>query len=647
MKLVSVEGCNFLSFQQLYVDFTNYTGPILITGTNLDNPTAYDSNGSGKTSLLDAFMWCWFGITSKGMKADDVINKDAKKDCWIKTVLFNGSELYAITRYRKHKEHSNSIQIECVEANSSQMIEGVDQQTFIDELIGCNYKIFQNAFFFGQGVEKYFAQLSDKHQKEILSELLNLDIIDTINTATKLLIKECDTEIQTLESERISLASKLTLRQTDLASAEHSSNSFETTKQTNIDKEQLAIDILTDELNKQSQSYTIKKEEANVLFQKHTTKYNEHTKQVQTLNAQYEEAKTRSDELYTEQAQLETKVNISQDSLHTIQQELQDFVDLGIGCPYCQQAITLEHTALIKQKYLDQLDTIGKLNNDLLQSYNDSKAKYNEARILKSNLKSQLDALVDNTMKSPESFELSLNNNLIQLKSTLDTSLTNLENKKLNLTKLKDLQNPYAEKILEYKNQIINLKQQLKDIQDDIDLQKLLKQHREYLLAISSNSGAKSKVLQNVTPFLNYKATEYSQQLMDNNIEIVFNTLTKLKSGEFRDQFTIDIKKSGKVFDYNELSGGEKRRVNICVLLALKQLALNSIPQSTRLQLGIFDEVFDGLDATGYNNVAKLLHDEYAESNDICFVVSHNVEMEKHFDNIINIEIQNGVSKIN
>ena len=48
-----------------------------ITGKNLDKPRL-GPNGVGKSTLLDAIFWAFYGHTTRGLKAGDVINWAAK-----------------------------------------------------------------------------------------------------------------------------------------------------------------------------------------------------------------------------------------------------------------------------------------------------------------------------------------------------------------------------------------------------------------------------------------------------------------------------------------------------------------------------------------------------------------------------------------
>lgn len=133
-------------------------------------------NGSGKTFLIDSIPYGLFGIMSKGLKGDDVINDEVLKNCHTKEVFAIDDIDYEINVYRKHHTFSNSV---ILESSDGFKLNGrKDVTKFIEENI-YPYKVFVNTVFFPQDREKDAEFLSkygdgDAHQKEIFNMLLNL-----------------------------------------------------------------------------------------------------------------------------------------------------------------------------------------------------------------------------------------------------------------------------------------------------------------------------------------------------------------------------------------------------------------------------------------------------------------------------------------
>ena len=61
--------------------------------------------------------------------------------------------------------------------------------------------------------------------------------------------------------------------------------------------------------------------------------------------------------------------------------------------------------------------------------------------------------------------------------------------------------------------------------------------------------------------------------------------------------------------------------------------------------IALYDEVFDGLDSIGCENVVKLLKDRTKKVSTI-FVITHNTELKSLFEQRIKIIKEEGISKL-
>lgn len=132
----------------------------------------------------------------------------------------------------------------------------------------------------------------------------------------------------------------------------------------------------------------------------------------------------------------------------------------------------------------------------------------------------------------------------------------------------------------------------------------------------------RSFLLEGILAYMNIKCKEYSKYLFstqgDVSLEINGNN--------------IDIKLGGRNFE--DLSGGEGRRVDILLQLVQRDLAKNESGFSSNIL--VLDEVLDNLDNLGSESVISLL--EY-KSPDISsmFVVSHKTDLALPFDTKIKV----------
>jgi DNA repair exonuclease SbcCD ATPase subunit len=196
------------------------------------------------------------------------------------------------------------------------------------------------------------------------------------------------------------------------------------------------------------------------------------------------------------------------------------------------------------------------------------------------------------------------------------------------------MEKPDDGEVKKLRTQIGNKKAQI--VYDDSMDQNI--QDLEVLEEAFGNSGIKSLVLDNVLPILNDKANEYASILLGNHTELVFDTETKLAGGAVRDKFSVGIK-TDKGEGYALCSGGERRRIDFSVALALQSL----LPESG---LFVCDEPFESVDETGQRAIVNLLRDYADERKAAVYVVSHEPVMKTLFDSEITVIKENGVSSL-
>src|SRR5882672_4672542 len=88
---------NFGSYRgQHEFEFPTTPGLYSLTGVNEENPRL-GANGTGKSTLLNAIRWCFYGRTSRGLKASDVVAWE-ETSCRVTTGLTINDQHFAIVR---------------------------------------------------------------------------------------------------------------------------------------------------------------------------------------------------------------------------------------------------------------------------------------------------------------------------------------------------------------------------------------------------------------------------------------------------------------------------------------------------------------------------------------------------------------------
>lgn len=146
-----------------------------------------------------------------------------------------------------------------------------------------------------------------------------------------------------------------------------------------------------------------------------------------------------------------------------------------------------------------------------------------------------------------------------------------------------------------------------------------------------SDDGIKKALMDKIIPVLNAKILKISKQL-----DFKF-------SFEFDNKFDPIISHLGMEISPESLSSGEKKKMNMIVLLSMLELIKMKHPQINILFL---DEVFVNLDKNNIYKVVNILKDFVKRHNMTVFVISHETLPEEFFDKKIFVKDVNGFSEM-
>ncbi|GAG08157.1 unnamed protein product, partial [marine sediment metagenome] len=154
--------------------------------------------------------------------------------------------------------------------------------------------------------------------------------------------------------------------------------------------------------------------------------------------------------------------------------------------------------------------------------------------------------------------------------------------------------------------------------------------------------GVRSLMIDSVLPFLNKRVQDYNTQLTDAQFIITFDTETTLKSGKSKEAFTINVEDKDGAEDYQGLSMGQRAKVDVCVGLALQDLA--QLRSSSAINFAFFDEPFERLDPVAKDRVIELLTGTL--QRDTMFVVTHDEALKAHFSERLTLVKRKGKATI-
>lgn len=195
LKFTELVLCEFKSFRgkhTLRLDLA--PGLHFVRGRNMDE-RALETNGVGKTTLWDAFVWCLFGRTTKGLRNPDILPWSGRKGTRATLRFLIDGVAHRVTRTAS----PNTLQIDGEDAGPEAVV----------KLIGMSYELVTSTIIMGQGCPLFF-DVTAGAKMQLLSDVLGLERWDERT-------KKATERVRSLEAEHAELSSAIAARKTMLA----------------------------------------------------------------------------------------------------------------------------------------------------------------------------------------------------------------------------------------------------------------------------------------------------------------------------------------------------------------------------------------------------------------------------------------------
>lgn len=675
---------NFLSIRSITLDLDE-RGLVLIKGKNMDNE-AIDNNGSGKSSIIEALVYALYGRTIRGLKGDAIVHNIPKKNTkiWLDLIDDNGDK-YRVARYRKHSTNKNKSFLYKNGKDITPKSEK-DFNSYIADLLQMDYLTFTSSLLYTAESFK-FTSATDAEMKQTFDRMLGLDVFSKCLEITKNRLKEVEGDLSTTDwkindrkkkinslTEQISEAEELVQKHEDKQKekCENLKKQLEDLEEElaenqgdliDLDEELKKVEEDKDKSERQLASKRKKLKEVDELkavLQDTKDEITDHERAIKSAKRSIQDNKS---DIETFQNRIE-KCNKKIDGL--IQKKAKLDEDIGSPCPTCGQPMTEESIEPARKEYDEQVQSqeedkkkyqvkIDNLEKDIKKHsevIDEHKSEINslqedveqfEALIKKSKKlideKSEWEEKVQEFTKKYYKAESAVKVKISEIKQTEKS----IEQTHKDLDKLSEEENPYVKMIEKYEEEQSKCTEEISELEEGIQDKLDEKLCLQFWQQAYSNQGIKSLILDDITPFLNRRVNKYLNKLAAGHIEVKFNTQTPLKSGEVREKFSIEINNQDGGSEYLANSGGEKKRVDIAINLALQDLVAARSNKS--LNIAIFDEVFDALDESGIESVIDLFGELSKEKSSI-FVISHNPHLQSMFSSVITVVKKNGFSTL-
>ena len=202
---------NFLSTGNQYIEIIlNKDDNTLIVGTN----------GSGKSTVLDALTFSLFGKPFRKINKSQLINTTNEKDCMVEVELTIGTIEWKVVRGVK----PNKFEIYRNDELLDQFSNVNDQQKWLEQnVIKMNYKSFTQIVILGSSAFVPFMQLTSNNRREVIEDLLDIKIFSSMNNIIKEKSRSLKEEIKVLTLKKESLNDKVSMQESFIAEIENRS----------------------------------------------------------------------------------------------------------------------------------------------------------------------------------------------------------------------------------------------------------------------------------------------------------------------------------------------------------------------------------------------------------------------------------------
>lgn len=510
---------NFLSTGNWFteIDFTRSPNTLII-----------GSNGSGKSTILDALTFGLFGKPFRKINKPQLPNSINEKECVVEIEFKVGKKLYKIIRGIK----PNTFEIYQDGKLLNQDAATKDYQEILEKnILKLNFKSFTQIVILGSASFTPFMQLSAADRRNIIEDLLDIQIFSSMNG----LVKEKMVEIKD-SSSKIKYDMDLTAEKIEL----QKQNIEEHKKHNDAEIEKKKQEIITSETQIGHLQIDIE------LIQKH----------INVLTSKI----LNKDAVETKRTKLSNLENQLSNNLRKLDKEVQFYAD-NHDCPTCKQTITQEwKEKQILEKQIKKGD-ISLALNDIEKKIADANNTVNEMLKISKHINEHNSEVIKHnaSITAINKYVAKLNAEIAEL----STRKNNLEEEN---TKLKELREKLAD-----------LVEKQKQIADE-------KQYYEFAGTLLKDTGIKTKIIKQYLPIMNKLINKYLTA-MDSFINFNLNeNFEETIKSRHRDDFS-----------YHNFSEGEKMRIDLAILFTWRQIAKlkNSVNTNLLILDEVFDSSLD------------------------------------------------------
>ncbi len=526
---------NFLSTGSRFTEvYLNNTRTTLVLG----------DNGSGKSTMLDALTFALFSKPFRRINKPQLVNSINERECVAEVEFEIGSKEYLVRRGIK----PSIFEIYIDGRLMNQDAKSRDYQDILEkQVLKLNYKSFTQIILLGSSSFLPFMQLPLNHRREIIEDLLDIQVFSLMNHLLKVRIGEN-------RGNTIDNNNKLELNEEKI----------------NVQKKYMneVLEINNDKIQKTKDKIAENDRSTETLL----TDKSEAEEKVSTLLEEYSghsEWEQKVFKMYGYQGSIEGQINKLEKSIKFFEHETE--------CPKCKQSIGLEHKKPIVTDNLSQVEEL-KIGVELIVKAIDEEEKR--------------DDYWDDVEESLERAK----NSVRRIESNIGS------NKSMNRVMQEEIE--YLEKV---KDKSIDDNERLKILneekteflkQKDVFMQEKL--YYETANELLKDTGIKTRIVRQYLPIMNKLINKHLSAMdsyFDFTLDEEFNEVIRSRH---RDEFS-----------YASFSEGEKMRIDLALLFTWRAIAKLKNSANTNLLVldEVFDSSLDSTGTEEFMKLINSLDD--------------------------------------
>jgi DNA repair exonuclease SbcCD ATPase subunit len=506
------------------------------------------ANGAGKSTMLDALSFGLFGKPYRNINKPQLINTINSKDCVVHVEFSVGPSRYKVIRGIKPNVFEIYKNGEVINESSH----AKEFQKLLEQnILKLNHKSFHQIVVLGSSSFIPFMQLTAAHRREVIEDLLDINIFSKMNIVLKDNIASLKDKIRDAAHQVDIVKNKIEVQRKYISD----------------------IKNLNEEKNREKQ-IEIKTQE-DTIEQIH----NENEEIQKTLAAKYDQVADRLTEAgQAFQADQHKKTKLKTE-MNRLVKEDKFFQDNDI-CPTCTQEIDQTIKEQKSKGISAQAKKIQKTFQTLEEQLSAGKALVDELQEQSKQSMELHAAMRDNNTK------INMSRKLIQ---KLEQEITDTSDSKDNIVQAnKDL-----EGFIDEKDNLLTQKLELSEEYD----------YSSVIADMLKDTGIKTKIIRQYLPVMNKLVNQYLQ------------TLDFFVHFELNESFSETIRSRHRdTFSYDSFSEGEKQRIDLALLFTWRQIAKmkNSVATNLLILDETFDS---SLDNDGVENLFKIIHTLGTDTN--------------------------------